>query len=173
MKRETRPTRGCCAIKTIKQHSLRPDFVFNVDCRLTSSGGLHLMWCILVHFIFMDPCIVVWLRRNNQQDAYLNQRLQIQLELLMMSGVPLETCWAFNERWNNKFYYKVASCWLFLLRHLGTFLVCHEEEYIYIYPDFPKREYAKITLNSKIEFFFWTNKNKSYEWQKFHVVLPL
>ena len=47
--------------------------------------------------------------------AYVNQRLQIQLELLMMSGVPLETCWAFNERWNNKFCYKVASCWLFLL----------------------------------------------------------
>jgi len=21
----------------------------------------------------------------------------------MMSGMPLETCWAFNERWNNKF----------------------------------------------------------------------
>jgi len=34
-----------------------------------------------------------------------------------MSGVPLETCWAFNERWNNKFCYKVASCWLFLLNH--------------------------------------------------------
>ena len=34
-----------------------------------------------------------------------------------MSGMPLETCWAFNERWNNKFYYKVASCWLFLLSH--------------------------------------------------------
>jgi len=48
--------------------------------------------------------------------AYVNQRLQIQLELLMMSGMPLETCWAFNERWNTKFYYKVASCWLFLLR---------------------------------------------------------
>ena len=46
-----------------------------------------------------------------------NQRLQIQLELLMMSGMPLETCWAFNERWNIKFYYKVASCWLFLLSH--------------------------------------------------------
>jgi hypothetical protein len=29
--------------------------------------------------------------------------------------MPLETCWAFNERWNNKFCYKVASCWLFLL----------------------------------------------------------
>jgi len=48
--------------------------------------------------------------------AYVNKRLQIQLELLMMSGVPLETCWAFNERWNDKFWYKVASCWLFLLR---------------------------------------------------------
>jgi hypothetical protein len=30
---------------------------------------------------------------------------------------PLETCWAFIERWNNKFCYKVASCWLFLLNH--------------------------------------------------------
>ena len=49
--------------------------------------------------------------------AYVNQRLQIQLELLMVRGVPLKTCWAFNERWNNKFCYKVASCWLFLPNH--------------------------------------------------------
>jgi hypothetical protein len=35
----------------------------------------------------------------------------------MMSGVPPETCSAFNERWNNKFCYKVATCWLFLLIH--------------------------------------------------------
>ena len=33
----------------------------------------------------------------------------------MMSGVPLETRWAFSKFWHNKFYYKVASCWLFLL----------------------------------------------------------
>ena len=32
-----------------------------------------------------------------------------------MSNVPLETCWAFNERWNNKFCYKVQSWWLFPL----------------------------------------------------------
>ena len=25
----------------------------------------------------------------------------------MMSGLPLETCWAFNKLWNNKFYYKL------------------------------------------------------------------
>ena len=49
--------------------------------------------------------------------AYGNQRLQIQLELLMMSGLQLETCRAFNERWNNKFCYKVASCWFFQLNH--------------------------------------------------------
>ena len=41
------------------------------------------------------------------------------LELLMMSGMPLETCWAFNKFWNNKFYYKVTSCWLLLLIHTG------------------------------------------------------
>jgi len=35
------------------------------------------------------------------------------LELLMISGVPLETCWAFKELWNNKFYYKAAYCWYF------------------------------------------------------------
>jgi hypothetical protein len=42
-----------------------------------------------------------------------------------MSGVPLETCWAFNERWNNKFCYKVASCWLFLLSHKKLELYAH------------------------------------------------
>jgi hypothetical protein len=35
-------------------------------------------------------------------------------ELLMMSGVSLETCWAIKKHWNNKFYYTVASHWLFL-----------------------------------------------------------
>jgi hypothetical protein len=25
-----------------------------------------------------------------------------------------ETCWAAKKHWNNKFYYTVASCWLFL-----------------------------------------------------------
>ena len=36
----------------------------------------------------------------------------------MMSSVPLETCWAFNKFWNNNFYYKFATCWLFLLIHI-------------------------------------------------------
>jgi len=31
----------------------------------------------------------------------------------MMGGVSPETCWAIKKQWNNKFYYTVASCWLF------------------------------------------------------------
>jgi hypothetical protein len=44
------------------------------------------------------------------------------LELLMMNGMPLETCWAFNKLWNNKFYYTVASCWLFPLIRVTSML---------------------------------------------------
>jgi hypothetical protein len=42
----------------------------------------------------------------------------------MMSRMPLETCWAFNKHWNNKFYYKVASGWLFLLIQSSFILWC-------------------------------------------------
>jgi hypothetical protein len=31
----------------------------------------------------------------------------------MMSGVPLETFWAFSKLWNNKLYYKTSSGWYF------------------------------------------------------------
>ena len=42
-------------------------------------------------------------------------------ELLMMSGVSLETCWAIKKHWNNKFYHTVAYCWLFLYHfHVWT-----------------------------------------------------
>jgi len=78
----------------------------------SSSGALTLFAASGLHNLFP-----LWLDYGRSQHAYVNQRLQIQLELLMMSGMPLETCWAFNGRWNNKFYYKVASCWLFLLSH--------------------------------------------------------
>jgi hypothetical protein len=54
---------------------------------------------------------------------YVNQRLQTHLELLMMRGIPLETCSAFNERWNNKFYYMVATCWLFLLNQKKLYTI--------------------------------------------------
>jgi hypothetical protein len=72
---------------------------------------------LAAHRSSSEPAFPLRLDYGRSPHAYVNQRLQIQLELLMMSGVPLETCWAFNERWNNKFFYKVASCWLFFLSH--------------------------------------------------------
>jgi hypothetical protein len=62
-------------------------------------------------------------------------------ELLMMGGVSPETCWEIKKQWNNKFYYTVASCWLFLwdlyynarihehkkCKQSGVFVISHSE----------------------------------------------
>jgi hypothetical protein len=87
----------------------------------SSSGALnYLLPLVYIHMWW--PAVVKSefpLRLDNGRSShlYVNQRLQYSLDLLMMSGMPLEKCWAFNERWNNKFYYNVASFWLFLLIH--------------------------------------------------------
>jgi hypothetical protein len=88
----------------------------------SSSGALTVFAASGLHTHVVTGRSQVWvgtlrLDYGRSPHVYVNQRLQIQLELLMMSGMQLETCWAFNERWNNKFCYKVASCWLFLLNH--------------------------------------------------------
>jgi len=50
-----------------------------------------------------------------QPQTYVKPEAAITVfELLMKSCVSLETCWAIKKHWNNKFYYTVASCWLFL-----------------------------------------------------------
>jgi len=92
----------------------------------SSSGALTVFAAVGLHTHVVTGRNQVWVRTEfplrldygRSPHAYVNQRLQIQLQLLMMSGMPLETCWAVNERWNNKFCYKVASCWLFLLRRV-------------------------------------------------------
>jgi hypothetical protein len=88
----------------------------------SSSGALTVLatFGLLTHLVTGRSQVWVGtgqLDYGRSPHSCVNQRLQIQLELLMMRGMALETCWAFNERWNNKFYYKVASCWLFLLSH--------------------------------------------------------
>jgi hypothetical protein len=93
--------------------------------RRSSSGALTVYAASGLHTHVVTGRSQVWvgtefplrLDYGRLPQAYVNQRLQIQLVFLMMRGVPLETCWAFKERWNNKFCYKVASCWLFLLNH--------------------------------------------------------
>jgi len=90
----------------------------------SSSGALIIFAASGLHTHVATGRSQVWV------GTAVNQRLQIQLELLMMSGMPLETCWAFIERWNNKFYYKVASCWLYrlsqkeILKFLGAQFLC-------------------------------------------------
>ena len=52
---------------------------------------------------------------NRQPKTYAKPEAEITVfELLMMGGVSPETCWAIKKRWNNKFFYTVASCWFFL-----------------------------------------------------------
>jgi hypothetical protein len=91
----------------------------------SSSGALTVFAVsgLLMHVVTVRSQVCLWtqfplrLDYGRSPHEYVKPRLQIQLELLMMSSIPLETCWAFNERWNNKFCYKVASCWLFILIH--------------------------------------------------------
>ena len=84
----------------------------------SSSGALTVFAASDLHTHVVTGRSQVWVGTAERQfplridygrspHAYVNQRLQIQLELLMMCGMPLETCRAFNERWNNKFYYKL------------------------------------------------------------------
>ena len=65
------------------------------------ASGLH------THVVTGRSQVPLRLDYGRSPHAYVNQRLQIRLELLMMSGMPLEASWALNERWNNKFYYKM------------------------------------------------------------------
>jgi hypothetical protein len=48
-----------------------------------------------------------------QPSTYANQRLLVQFRLLMMGGVSSETCWASYKYGIIKFWYTVASCWIF------------------------------------------------------------
>jgi hypothetical protein len=68
----------------------------------SSSGALN---CICSLW-FIYPC-------GDRPLPRLSGKCKYILELLMMSGVPLEICWAFSKIWNNKSYYKAASCWYF------------------------------------------------------------
>jgi hypothetical protein len=66
-------------------------------------------------------CLVPIVRRVGTKEICRQPRTYVKpeaaitvFEHLTMSGVSLETCWAIKKHWNNKFYYTVASCWLFL-----------------------------------------------------------
>jgi hypothetical protein len=66
-------------------------------------------------------------------------------EFLMMSGVSPETCWAIKKCWNNKFYYKVASCWFFLW-DLYYVTRIHEHQVISEFGTYIPMQHQNITL---------------------------
>jgi hypothetical protein len=60
----------------------------------SSSGALTVFAAsgLYKHVVTGRSQVSLRLDYGRSPHAYVNQRLQIQLELLMMSGVPLETC---------------------------------------------------------------------------------
>ena len=75
----------------------------------SSSGALNYI-CSLW---FIYPCSDQTLTTAGHHMGIQTRGCKYSLELRMTSSVPLETCWAFNKPWNNKFYYKATSCWYF------------------------------------------------------------
>ena len=74
-----------------------------------------LMWWPVVVKAKCEKFLPLSLNNGRSPHVYMMHRMQIQFRVPDVNGVPLETCWASNKLWNNKFYYKVSSCWLFLL----------------------------------------------------------
>jgi hypothetical protein len=69
-------------------------------------------WIISFHFPLS-------LGNGRSPYGHINQRLQIQFRAPDDERVPLETWWAFKKPWNNKFYYKAASCWYFYWENMN------------------------------------------------------
>jgi len=77
--------------------------MFRAACR-SSSGALTVFAASGLHTHVVTGRSQVWvatafplrLDYGRSPHAYVNQRLQIQLGLLMMSDMLLKTCWAFN-----------------------------------------------------------------------------
>ena len=91
-----------------ERHTAHHQELKNCNCGLWFYLRFWLPAAVMVEFPFShDSC--------QQSQTYVKPEAAISVfELLMMSGVSLETCWAIKKHWNNKFYYTVASCWLFL-----------------------------------------------------------
>jgi hypothetical protein len=74
---------------------------------IAASGFTHGCGCRQLSWLRHDSC--------RQPQMYVKPEAAITVfELLMMSGMSLETCWAIKKHWHNKLYYTVASCSLFL-----------------------------------------------------------
>jgi hypothetical protein len=79
--------------------------MFATILRCMAAFKIIVQWTFLHKFVVAGSC--------RQPQTYVKPEATITVfELLIMSGVSLETC--FKKHWNNKFYYTAVSCWLFL-----------------------------------------------------------
>jgi len=73
--------------------------------------------------------------------------------------MPLETCWTFNKLWNNKVYYKVASCWLFLMiqvwRSIADFATVIFMVHKFTFCECEVTSWSFYTDYWKLYFLFW------------------
>ena len=67
--------------------------------RRSSSGTSTVFAASGLHTLVETARGAVWV---GTPQAYVNQKLQIQLRFLMMSDITLETCWTINVLWNDK-----------------------------------------------------------------------
>ena len=82
---------------------------------IVASGFTYVFGCRPLRWLSGNQRFPLSHRSGRQPKTYVKPEAAITVfELLMMSGVSLETCWAINKHWNNKFYYTVVSCWFFL-----------------------------------------------------------
>jgi len=79
--------------------------MFRAVCRSSSgaptvfaASGLHTCVVTAHSQVWVGLRLRLRLDYGRSPHTYVNQRLQIQLELLMMNDILLETCWAFNEQ---------------------------------------------------------------------------
>jgi len=102
--------------------------------RLWLSAAVMAEWaCPLSH----DSC--------RQPQTYVKpEAVMTVFELLMMSGVSLETCWAIKKHRNNIFYYTVANFGYFYKPHFRLVL---STRYISIYTFYVRRKTEIIMLN--------------------------
>jgi hypothetical protein len=88
----------------------------------------------------------------------------------MMSGVPLETCWAFNKLWNNKFYYKL----LLVVISTESYYDARIHEYqkvLYLFPIRPLHGLSKFARSQRVRFVLFVffspwERNTNSVWQK-------
>jgi len=91
-----------------ERHTAHHQELKNCNCSLWFYIRLWLLAAVVAEFPLSHD-------GSRQPKTYVKPEAAITVFwFLMMSGVSLETCWAIDKQWNNKFYYTVASCWLFL-----------------------------------------------------------